>query len=61
MTKGAGRNTAKRTKNADKWRREDAKKLTKRAIKSAFTQGEHAKISVRKALKIHKMPPTKYC
>ena len=30
------------------------------AEKSAAVQGEHAEISTKKTLKIHKMPPTKY-
>ena len=30
------------------------------AEKSAAVQGEHAEISTKKTLKIHKMPPTKF-
>ena len=34
--------------------------MTKRAQKWAATQGEHAEISDRKTLKIHKITPTEY-
>ena len=34
--------------------------MTNRGNKSSATQGEHAKTFTRKALKIHKMPPTEY-
>ena len=47
-------------KDKKKKKKKDAKKLTKRAGKSAATQGENTEISARKALKILKMPPTEY-
>ena len=34
--------------------------MTKRAGKLAAAQGEHTKISAKKALKIHQTPPTEY-
>ena len=34
--------------------------MIKRAGKSAAVDGEHNEISAKMALKIHKMPPTKY-
>ena len=57
---GWWRNTTKRTKKRDKRQQKDAKKLIKRAGKSATTLGENAEISARMALKIRKMSPTEH-
>ena len=59
--KGTGGETMQKgKKSTDKQRRKDAKKLKKRATKSVAAQGEYTEISARKALKIHKIPPTEY-
>ena len=59
MTKWHCKRTKKKKKDREAATK-DAKKLTKRAGKSAATQGETNEISARKALKILKMPPTEY-
>ena len=61
MTTGAVGETLQKGQNKrDKQPRKDAKKLTKKAGKSATAQGENPEISARKALKTHKMPPTEH-
>ena len=60
MMKGASGGTLQKGQKKEKRQQKDTKKLTKRAVKSAATQGENTEISTRKALKICKMPQTKY-
>ena len=53
MTKRAGGETLQKDKkNPNKWERNDAKKLIKKAEKLVAMQGEHTEASPRKALKI---------
>ena len=55
-----GRERERERERESERQRKDAKKLTKKAGKSATAQGENPEISARKVLKTHKMPPTEH-